>query len=377
MADDLDLSRAVRYHHGRFPPAGLDSARLLAPLSEAAAALARYDQMLRGLHNSEILLAPMRRQEAVVSSRIEGTITTLDDVLRYEADEPAENSPRAQMVRSETLEVVNYHHAMLEAQRVMRDGAPLSEWLIRAAHRTLLRRARGDDRQPGEYKTAQNYLAGRNRREILFVPAEPERLRDGMEALFRYIRDAGDPPLLKAAISHVEFEALHPFNDGNGRIGRMLITLMLWESDVISKPHFYISEYLEEARDEYIDRMRAVSADDAWTDWCIFFLEAVTEQARRNLDKADRIGRLYEEMKEVFPRTLASAYAIAALDYLFANPVYRNSRFAASAGIPKQTAMRFSRILLEEGLIRTVEPSAGRRAAMYAFEPLLEIVRGE
>lgn len=379
MADSLsklDLSGAVQYHYDRFPPRDLDYGRLMQPLSEASAALARYDQMLRNMHNSAILLAPLRSQEAVISSRMEGTVTTLDEVLKYEADHETDEEDLDPAVRSETLEVVSYQLAMRQAQRAMREGAPLSDWLVRNAHRTLLSMGRGSGKSPGDYKTEQNYLADRSRRKVLFIPAKPDHLRDGMEALFNYIESASDVPLLKAAIAHVEFEALHPFNDGNGRIGRMLVTLLLWRHEVISQPHFYISEHLEEKREEYIDRMRAVSGEDAWTDWCIFFLQALASQANLNIDKADRIQRLYEEMKGVFRKELSSSYAVVALDFIFANPIFRNSRFTRRSDIPAPTAARFTRILVERGLLTTLEVPSGRRAGMYAFEPLLEIVRG-
>lgn len=174
---------------------------------------------------------------------------------------------------------------------------------------------------------------------------------------------------------HVEFEALHPFLDGNGRVGRMLVTIMLWKMGVISAPHFYISRYFEDHKDEYINLMREVSSHGRWEQWCAFFLTAVAEQTKDNLQTAESIQLLYEEMKGRFAEVLSSRWSLLALDYLFTSPIFRNSDFNRKAGIPSATAARFSRILLDEGLLQTVRAASGRRPALYRFEPLLQIVR--
>jgi len=371
----LDLSEAVEYHYDKFPPEQIDLARLIMPIASASAALARYDQMLKGMHNSEILLAPLRNQEAVVSSRMEGTVSTLDEVLRYEADQEESGNGTGGHYRNEAIEVFLYSRALTAAQHSIEQGAPLSGFLIKSAHRVLLGFGRGANLSPGEFKTEQNYLADRMRRKVHFIPMRPEQLQDGMDRLFSFIQSEDWQILIKTAVAHLEFEALHPFKDGNGRIGRMLITLMLWKYGAISAPHFYISSYFEDRRDEYIELMRAVSKDGAWTDWIVFFLEALDAQAQVNLATAERIRNLYEELKREFPHILTSQWSTAVLDFLFSRPVFRNNVFTKKAGIPETSAHRFTRILTERGLIRVVEPAAGRRPALYAFEPLLGIVR--
>ena len=371
----LDLSDAVQYHYGQFPPDRIDAGRLIMPIASASSALARYDQILKGMHNSEVLLAPLRSQEAVVSSRMEGTVSTLDEVLRYEADEEERGEETSGHYRNEAIEVYLYGRALTSAQRSMEQGAPLSSFLIRSAHSVVLGFGRGAQLSPGEFKTEQNYLADRMRRKVQFIPIRPEQLQDGMDRLFRYIEDENWQILIKTAVAHLEFEALHPFKDGNGRIGRMLITLMLWKYGAISAPHFYISSYFEDRRDEYIDLMRDVSKSGAWTDWIIFFLQALEAQAQKNLATAERIRDLYEELKRAFPQVLSSQWSTAALDFLFSRPVFRNNVFTKKSGIPETSAHRFTRILSEQGLIRTLEPAAGRRPALYSFEPLLQIVR--
>jgi Fic family protein len=298
----------------------------------------------------------------------------MDEILKFEAD--SENdSEEAHKVRSEVYETVLYQRALLNAQRAMKDGYPLSQHLIKTLHQQLLSFGRGAQKSPGKYKTEQNYLADKIKQKVLFTPISPEKLNDGLENLFVYINESTDPILIKTALMHLEFEALHPFQDGNGRIGRMLITLLLWSTGTISEPHFYISGYMEEHKDEYIDTMREVSKNNNWESWCIFFFNAIEKQAIKNLEIAERIKSLYEEMKPIFADTLSSKWSVNALDYIFTNPIFRNNRFTSKSGIPGPTAARFTRILLEKELLRTIEESSGRRPALYAFEPLLKLVR--
>lgn len=370
----MDFKNAVQYHYDQFPPAKLNYNTIINSLLKATDSLARYDQMLKNMHNSEILLAPLRNQEAVISSRMEGTISTMDEILKFEAD--SENDLEgAKNVRSEIFETILYQRALLNAQNAMKDGYPLSQHLVKTIHQQLLSFGRGALKSPGQYKVEQNYLADKIKQKVLFTPISPEKLNDGLEILFDYINNSSDPILVKTALMHLEFEALHPFQDGNGRIGRMLITLLLWSSGIISEPHFYISGYLEENKDEYIDTMRNVSQNNDWEKWCIFFLNAVEKQAIRNLEIADSIKNLYNEMKQIFSDTLSSKWSVNALDYIFTNPIYRNNKFTTKSGIPGPTAARFTRLLQDKELIRTIEESSGRRPALYAFEPLLKLVR--
>jgi len=370
----MDFSNSVQYHYDQFPPKNLDYGKIVNSLLKATDALARYDQMLKNMHNSEILLAPLRNQEAVISSRMEGTISTMDEILKFEAD--SENdSEEANKVRSEVFETILYQRALLNAQRAMKEGYPFSQHLIKTLHQQLLSFGRGAQKSPGKYKTEQNYLADKIKQKVLFTPISPEKLNEGLENLFTYINKSSDPILIKTALMHLEFEALHPFQDGNGRIGRMLITLLLWSSGAISEPHFYISGYMEENKDEYIDTMREVSKNNNWESWCIFFSNAIEKQAIKNLEIAERIRNLYEEMKPIFADSLSSKWSVNALDYIFTYPIFRNNRFTSKSGIPGPTAARFTRILLEKELLRTLEESSGRRPALYSFEPLLRLVR--
>lgn len=372
--NELNFENAVGYHYDKFPPANIDYGKLIKQLANAAGAIARYDQMLKNLHNSEIMLAPLRNQEAVISSRMEGTVSTMDEILQYEADYDEAGIDEGN-TRLEVVETILYQRALKNAQAAIESGQPFSQFLIKAAHQQLLSWGRGATKSPGKYKNEQNYLVDKTKRNVLFVPASPEKLQEGLDRLFKYINESDDQPLIKAAITHVEFEALHPFKDGNGRIGRMIITLMLWTSGVISAPHYYISGYFEENKDQYVDSMRRVSESDDWTGWCKLFLEAVEKQAIRNLQTAESIRSLYEEMKIVFGDLLASKWSVNALDFVFTNPVFRNNKFTQSSGIPSASAARFTRLLVDKGLITLVQEASGRRPALYRFEPLMQLVR--
>lgn len=373
MLSGLDLKDAVSYHYGEFPPQHIDLNKIMVPLLEATAAISRYDQMLKSMHNSEILLAPLRNQEAVISSRMEGTISTMDEILQYEADYAEdEYSPQ---VRADIVETVLYQRALKNARYAMSQGYPLGKSLLKTMHQQLLSYGRGASKSPGQFKTEQNYLADTLSRKIVFVPIRPENLEDGLDALFAYIHEGADTVLVKTAVSHLEFEALHPFQDGNGRIGRILITLLLWSNQTISAPHFYISGYLEEHKERYIDLMRAVSAKGAWDEWVVFFLDAVKTQAMRNLEIAENMRSLYENMKPRFSEILSSKHALTMLDFVFTYPVFRNNNVPAKTNIAPASANRYTKALHEAGILRITEEGSGRKSTRYSFEPLMNVVR--
>lgn len=372
----FDASAAVGYHYDAFPPSTLDLAQLIGPQTDAAMALVQYDTELRQLPRSELLLAPLRARDAVVSSRMEGTISTLEEVLRLEADADDEGLP--QNAREADLEVALYARALRQAEGALRDGYGFSNHVLKNAHRTLLYTGRGARNRPGEYKSEQNYIGERRARRIDYIPVAPEHLQSGMDALFSLANakrtDDGILPLLRVALVHAEFEALHPFEDGNGRLGRMLIPLMLWQQDLLSAPHFFVSDYFENHKDEYVERLRMVSKNGEWSEWCAFFCKALCVQAEANIQTIGQIKAHYEAMREQFRDLLRSRWSTDALDYIFANPIFRNNRFKRNSGIPPQTANSFTNKLVEAGLLRVLIPPSGRAPGLYVFPSLLEIV---
>ena len=367
-----DCSEAATYHYGSFPPARIDLTEVFEPLTSALQQLTRYDEKLQHIPNSALLLAPLRQRDAVVSSRMEGTISTLEEVLRLEASESANRTEGT--ARNDTVEVALYARALSQAEGQLSAGYGLSEHLIKNAHQTLLSYGRGAEKSPGQYKSQQNYIGDRRQRRVDFIPISPEQLQQGMQDLMSFISSDTQHALLKTAIAHAEFEALHPFEDGNGRVGRMLIPLMLWNQGVLSAPHFFVSDYFERNKDEYIELLRRVSLEGDWGKWCAFFLEALNQQATTNIDVVGQVLTHYGEMQERFREVLRSQYFGAAVDYVFANPVFWNNHFVKSAQAPESTLRNFTPSLVSEGLLRVVVPPSGRAPGLYAFPSLLQII---
>lgn len=205
---------------------------------------------------------------------------------------------------------------------------------------------------------------------------EAEVLPDGMSAWEKYIHAEAPDRLVQLGILHVEFEALHPFMDGNGRIGRMFVPLFLFKAGLLSRPTLYISAFFERNRDEYYERLRAVSRDGAWTEWAGFFLKAIQTQAEGNQDKAQAILKLYETKKAWMTESTRSLYAIHALDFLFRRPVFETSEFTSQKSIPTPTAHRILGLLRKHGVFKVLRESRGRRPGVLAFRELLNIVEG-
>ena len=367
-----DASQAANYHYGQFPPHEIALDRVFEPLTRALEQITRYDEKLQHTPNPDLLLAPLRQRDAVVSSRMEGTISTLEEVLRLEASTSANRSEG--VARNDTVEVSLYARALRQAEVQVSEGYALSEHLIKTAHRTLLSYGRGAEKSPGDYKTSQNYVGDRARRRVDFIPIAPEHLSPAMAALVTFSRESDLHTLLKTAIVHAEFEALHPFEDGNGRVGRMLIPLMLWQQGLLSAPHFFVSDYFERHKDEYIDRLRYVSQENQWDEWCCFFLDALEAQARINIDVVTQVQQHYEDMTAQFREILRSQYFGAAVDYMFANPVFWNNHFVETASAPTSTLRNFTPRLVNAGLLRTIVPPSGRAPGLYSFPSLLEII---
>ena len=365
---------AVHYHEGRFPPEDrLDWSELVPLIGPATAAVARYDGVLSAVPNPDVLLAPLSSREAVLSSRIEGTQATVGGLFEFEAG----REPESPALRADIDEVLNYRKAMRSAAEALSE-LPLCLRIIRDAHRVLLSGVRGEGKSPGEYRRAANWIGppGCGIEDARFVPIGADKLPEAMSAWERYIhRDASDR-LVQLAVLHAEFEALHPFLDGNGRLGRMMVPLFLWQRGLIRQPMFYISAYFEAHRDAYYDGLLAVSRDDDWTGWCRFFLQAVQDQAEDNIAKAEGILELYEDMKTVVADQTRSRYAIDALDWIFEYPIFSSTGFVAHAGIPKPTARRILKALREGGTLQTVREGRGRQAAILKFPSVLAIAEG-
>lgn len=369
------MTGPVRYHLGQFPPDHIDWARLVPLIGQANAALARYDGLVAAIPNATVLLSPLTTQEAVLSSKIEGTNVTMGEVLEIEAGADGDvDQPK----RDDAEEIRNYRHALGFAARALEDR-PLSQHLLREAHALLMQGVRGRDKNPGAFRDEQNWIGpqGCTIDQARFVPIPQEHLVAGLDRWTGYVQNLTEPdPLVQLAIIHLEFEALHPFKDGNGRLGRMVIPLFLFERRILSGPNFFMSGYLEARREQYVEAMRAVSRDGAWTDWCAFFLEGLVEQASENQAKAQAIIDLHVRMRREVAEQTHSQFSDLAVEFLFSRPVFATTHFVDGAGIPRETAVRIIRILRDADTLRTVREGAGRRPAILAFPDLLNIAEG-
>ena len=354
------------------PLSELDHRRLFRKVGPANAALARYDGLLQSVINPSVLLSPLTNREAVLSSKIEGTQATVDEVLEYEAgiDFTGEKVKDIQ-------EIVNYRKALTLAAEVLTEQ-PVTLSLIRQMHAVLLNSVRGSDKNPGAFRTDQNWIGspGCKIEQATFVPPSPLQLLDHLQAWEAYLSIEEVDAVVQAAIVHAQFELIHPFKDGNGRIGRLLVPLFLFQKRALATPTFYVSEYLEANRDLYYDRLRAISQERDWNGWIEFFLDAVVEQARRNTVRVRSILNLYERMKTQITTLTRSQHAIHVLDALFDRPVFQSSDFIQRSGIPKQTALPFLRALRESGILSTLREASGRRPAVLAFRDLLNCAEG-
>lgn len=367
--------RAVRepspFYSDRFPPE-LEWESLVPLIGRANAALARYDGLIQGLVNPELLLAPLATREAVLSSRIEGTQATLVEVLEEEADPGAQPSP----LRSEIEEILNYRRAIQEAVAEL-ESRPISLNMIRRIHRTLLAAVRGANRAPGEFRRVQNYIGppGVGIEDATYIPPPPNEVLPLLDSLEKYLHVDERDPIVQIGLVHAQFELIHPFLDGNGRVGRILIPLFLFSKGLIRRPAFYLSAYLEAHREEYYALLAAISSDRDYQRWVRFFLIAVAEQSDDDTRRVQSMLDLYERMKEVVVDRTRSRYAVAALDTLFGSPVFSTPGFVKQSSIPGASASRILKELEEAGVVGVVRPGRGRRPTVWGFPALLEIVR--
>ncbi len=354
------------------PRSDWDYARLIQKVGPANAALARYDGLLQSVINPSVMLSPLTNREAVLSSKIEGTQATVDEVLKYEAGIDF-GGEKAQDIQ----EIVNYRKALVLATEVLAER-PITLSLIRQMHATLMDSVRGSNKTPGAFRVDQNWIGpvGCTIEQATFVPPSPLQLLDHLQSWESYLLVKEFDPLVQAAVVHAQFELIHPFKDGNGRIGRLLIPLFLYQKRTLASPIFYLSDYLENNRDLYYARLRGISQDSDWTSWIEFFLDAIVEQSRSSTERVRNILALYERMKRQITELTRSQHAIQVLDALFDCPVFQSSDFVQRTGIPKQTAFPFLRKLKEVGILHTLREQSGRRSAILAFRDLLNCAEG-
>ncbi len=358
------------------PPKLVFGPQFVVALSEADRALGELAGLGRTLPNPHLLTRPFLRREAVLSSRIEGTRASLVDLYAFEAEPPLFGEPER---RDDVQEVQNYVRALEHG--IERLGElPISQRLLREMHAVLMEgsgEARGAQRDPGEFRRIQNWIGppGADVEGATYVPPPPAEIPTALSAIERYVhQDTGHPPLVDIALIHYQFEAVHPFLDGNGRVGRLLITLMLIERDLLPEPLLYLSAYFERHRGAYYDHLLAVSQSGAWEDWLLFFLKGVTAEARDASRRAGKLFDLRESYRERFQQKGARSNLLAAINHLFANPVTGIRELAEVLGVSFEAARRLVGSLEDQGVLQEI--TGRRRNRVYAAREVIHVLQG-
>lgn len=350
------------------PPLELTGPRQLA-LEQATVALGRLDSVTALLPDPHLFLYAYVRREAVLSSQIEGTQSSLSDLLLFEL----EDAPGVPI--DDVVEVSNYVAALEHGLARIRDGFPLSNRLIREMHDRLLSRGRGADKQPGEFRRTQNWIGGTRPGNAHFVPPPPEYVQDAMSELERTFHDgkAPYPVLVSTALAHVQFETIHPFLDGNGRIGRLLIPLSLTSSGLLRAPILYLSLYFKRHREQYYRLLDSVRTEGNWEAWLDFFLDGVTETASSAVDTAMRLGAIFkEDSQTVQSRGRPAATMLRVLQALHERPVLTVGEAARRTGLSFPAASKGMSSLVAAGLVN--ELTGNRRNRVFSYARFLTVL---
>ncbi len=339
-------------------------------LSAAHKELAYFDALLKNIPDAELLLSPLTTQEAVLSSRIEGTQATLEEVLRFQAEGKARVEKR-----DDIQEVINYRRAVDTAFKRL-ETLPLSGRLLLEAHETLLSGVRGKNKAPGRFRSGQVFIGkpGDSGEQARYIPPEAQQIPQLFSNLEKYMHQDEKDVLVQLAIIHAQFEIIHPFWDGNGRIGRLLMPLFLYDKKAITAPCFYLSEYLEKNRDAYYDGLKRITGDGDWEQWIEFFLRAVSEQSRINANKAQAIIDLKEKTLLQIQEVTHSQYTPQITNFIFFEPWFTGVRFRSEADVPRPSAARLLNLLEDGGIIEKIVPGRGGRTSLCQFTKLIEIL---
>ncbi len=348
------------------PPRLAWSDGLAAALSRADLTVGRLAGEGRQLPNPHLLIRPFVRREAVLSSRIEGTRATLGELLAAEAGAVVERSP------ADLREVANYVAALEHGVARLSD-LPLSLRLVKELHEKLMHGVRGNAATPGEFRRSQNWIgpAGCTLADATYVPPPPDHLMDCLGAWERSLHDHSLPPLVHAALAHSQFEAIHPFLDGNGRVGRLLITLLLIERQVLPSPLFYLSAFFEATRQEYYARLSAVTERGEWEEWLAYFLHGVAGQAEDALGRIHRIDTLLAGWRDRLAAA-PSRLPERSLDLFVENPFWTVNRLAERLGVAFTTAQRAIDRLESVGVV--TRATEAKRNRVYCARAILEIL---
>lgn len=338
-------------------------------LSAANASIARLSVAGAMVPSADWFIYGFVRKEAVVSSQIEGTQATLEDILNFEATDVTERPDDVQ-------EVCNYVEALTYARHEIArpGGLPLSSRLLCEAHKRLMKGVRGQNKQPGEVRRSQNWIGGTRPGDAAFVPPPPESVADLMATLDRWLHsDDALPPLIKAGLAHVQFETIHPFLDGNGRIGRLLVTLLLEHWGLLNAPILYLSLPLKRRRSLYYQKLASVRDGGDWEGWTRFFLECMREAADDGVAVAQALfATIVRDREAVAANQSATVSAIRLFDHLPRHPIVTLSRAIGLLQTSKPTALKAISALVDAGILR--ETTGKQRDRVYAYHRYLEVL---
>lgn len=354
------------------PPLLIDD-RLQSSMNEALLALGRLDAITTLLPDAKLFLYSYVRKEAVMSSQIEGTQSSLSDLLLYEmAGQPG-------VPLDDVQEVSCYVKALdLGVQRI-REGLPITYRLLSESHAALMTSGRGIQRAPGEFRRNQVWIGGHRADEAVFVPPPANRLAETFAALERFINDADTKtaPVIKAALAHVQFETIHPFMDGNGRLGRLLIPLIMVEAKVLQEPMLYLSVFFKKHRQTYYDLLQRVRTEGDWEAWLLFFMDAITSTASQAVATAQRLtAMLVKDKAKIAGLGRASGSAIQILDAMFARPVSSIAALAKATGLTPATIGKALDALQQNAQI-VREVSGLKRNRIFAYAEYIQILNEE
>ena len=351
------------------PDPPLDLPALFELYDAARGALGRLDGITTILPSTPLFLFMYVRKEALLSSQIEGTQSSLSDLLLFE------NYEIPQVPLDDVAEVSNYIAAMEHGLRRLREGFPLSLRLVREMHEILLHSGRGASKQPGEFRRSQNWIGGTRPGNALFVPPPPDRLNESLDAFekFLHVDDPQLPPLIKAGLAHVQFETIHPFLDGNGRIGRLLITLMLCDAAVLREPILYLSLYFKARRVDYYRLLQEVRENGAWEAWMEFFLNGVRDTATQAVDTARELIALFDQDREAIQtigRSAASVFRVHEL--MQRRPIVTIQAASKELKLSLPTVGKSLDHLIRLGIVH--ELTGKRRHRVFAYSKYLAVL---
>ncbi len=350
------------------PPLELTGA-LQRALEHGAVAVGRLDSISTLLPDTSLFLYSYVRKEAVLSSQIEGTQSSLSDLLLFELEE----APGVPL--DDVVEVSNYVRALDHGLARLREGFPLSNRLIREIHRVLLSRGRGEGKDPGEFRRSQNWIGGSRPGNAVFVPPPPQLVPECMGALERFLHDesAELPVLIRAGLAHVQFETIHPFLDGNGRVGRLLIAFLLCHSAILREPLLYLSLYFKQNRPTYYELLDSVRRNGDWERWLQFFLEGVRETAEGAVSTAKRLVELFgQDQERIVPRGRRAGSALRVHDAIKARPVTSMQDVCARTGLSFPATSSAMEVLVDLGIAS--ELTGKRRNRIFAYDRYIAIL---